>query len=90
MVNKDDVTQALNDESLPRRYISKKLGKNVRNLWSAEEQQTLQDVHRCHRVLVWLGAALPPVPVHPGAVPGDAVDGPRRPPNAGRAAPSGL
>ena len=43
LVNKDDVTQALNDESLPRRYISKKLGKNVRNLWSAEERQILQD-----------------------------------------------
>ena len=43
LVNKDDVTQALNDESLLRRYISKKLGKNVRNLWSAEERLTLQD-----------------------------------------------
>ena len=38
LVNKDDVNQALNDESLPRRYSSKKLGKNVRNLWSAEER----------------------------------------------------
>ena len=43
LVNKDDVNKALNDESLPRRYISKKLGKNVRNLWSAEERQILQD-----------------------------------------------
>jgi hypothetical protein len=43
LVNKDDVNKARDDESLPRRYISKKLGKNVRNLWSAEERQTLQD-----------------------------------------------
>ena len=43
LVNKDDATQALNDESLPCRYISKKLGKNVRNVWSAEEWQILQD-----------------------------------------------